>query len=106
MQFPIKMSGIKDRKKMTIVVVAFLSGALRVSHYVHPHLHINKYRYSPLGERTACTCDHFQLPHKVGSHAPSSEDFISLSGECFLCQELTVAEDNPHTTTRHNHLLL
>ena len=50
-------------------------------------------------------CDRFQLTRHVGSRTPSSEGFISLSGEWgLLCQELTMAEGDPHTK-RHNNFL-
>ena len=62
-------------------------------------------------------CDRFQLPGHVGSRTPSSEDFISLSGERgLLFQDLTTAEDTPpHNKTsqlfivvsaRHHNFLL
>ena len=41
----------------------------------------------------------FELLRHVGSRTPSSEGFISVSGERgLLCQELTMVEDNPRTT--------
>ena len=55
----------------------------------------------------SCMCNRFQWPLPWRQpHSHLRADWISLSGEWgLLCQELTTAEDNPHTT-RHGHFLL
>ena len=54
---------------------------LRVTQYVHPHPYIYKYRYSPYSERIVWSTVFNDPTIHIGSHNPSSEEFISLPGE-------------------------